>query len=50
MEEDSITGRELIAGAFKWVKHTGGYKSIPATVFESLRNFLDYRSEDIERE
>ncbi|GFF70783.1 hypothetical protein IFM53868_00397 [Aspergillus udagawae] len=50
IDEEPILGKNLLAGAFAWIKHTKGYQSIPPTVFDSLRNYLDYRSVDIGRE
>ncbi|KAL4971997.1 isoprenoid synthase domain-containing protein [Aspergillus desertorum] len=50
IDEEPILGKSLLAGAFAWIKHTKGYQSIPPTVFDSLRNYLDYRSVDIGRE
>ncbi|GKZ17512.1 hypothetical protein AbraCBS73388_009183 [Aspergillus brasiliensis] len=50
IDEDPILGKGLLDGAFAWIKHTKGYQSIPPTVFDSLRNYLDYRSVDIGRE
>lgn len=50
IDEEPILGKNLLAGAFAWIKHTKGYQSIPPTVFDSLRNYLDYRAVDIGRE
>jgi hypothetical protein len=50
IDEEPILGKGLLTGAFAWIKHTKGYQSIPPTVFDSLRNYLDYRSLDIGRE
>lgn len=46
-DQDPILGKNMIDGAFSWIKHTRGYRSIPGNVFESLRDYLDYRSIDI---
>ncbi|GKZ36019.1 hypothetical protein AbraIFM66950_006892 [Aspergillus brasiliensis] len=50
IDKEPILGKGLLDGAFAWIKHTKGYQSIPPTVFDSLRNYLDYRSVDIGRE
>jgi len=47
IKESSVLGKDLLAGAFKWVNHTKEYRSIPSTVFGTLRSYLDYRSNDI---
>ncbi|KAF7168670.1 hypothetical protein CNMCM5623_001610 [Aspergillus felis] len=50
IDEEPILGKNLLDGAFAWIKHTKGYQSIPPSVFDSLRNYLDYRAVDIGRE
>ncbi|KAE8393533.1 isoprenoid synthase domain-containing protein [Aspergillus alliaceus] len=49
-EEEPTLGKGLLTSVFTWFEHTKGYQSIPPKVFESLRNYLDYRSDDIGRE
>ncbi|KAE8132747.1 isoprenoid synthase domain-containing protein [Aspergillus pseudotamarii] len=50
IEEDPSLGRRLLSSIVTWLNHTKGYQSMSATVFESLRNYLDFRSDDIARE
>ncbi|KNG80699.1 hypothetical protein ANOM_010194 [Aspergillus nomiae NRRL 13137] len=47
IEEDPNLGKRLVSSVLTWLSHTKGYRSIAPTVFESLRSYLDFRSEDI---
>ena len=47
IEEDPNLGKRLVSSVLTWINHTKGYRSIAPTVFESLRSYLDFRSEDI---
>ncbi|KAE8330395.1 isoprenoid synthase domain-containing protein [Aspergillus sergii] len=50
IEEDPNLGMRLLSSIPAWLTHTKGYRSIPPAVFESLTNYLDYRSHDIAKE
>ncbi|PIG89445.1 hypothetical protein AARAC_009879 [Aspergillus arachidicola] len=50
IEEDRPLGKRLLSSVLTWLNHTKGYRSISPAVFESLRNYLDYRSDDIAQE
>ncbi|OGM42773.1 hypothetical protein ABOM_008193 [Aspergillus bombycis] len=50
VEEDPSLGKRLLSSVLTWLNHTKGYRSIALTVFESLRNYLDFRSDDIAQE
>ncbi|KAB8201335.1 isoprenoid synthase domain-containing protein [Aspergillus parasiticus] len=47
IEEDPSLGKRLLSSIFAWLNHTKGYWSISPAIFESLRNYLEFRSDDI---
>lgn len=47
IEEDPSLGKRLLSSIFIWLNHTKGYGSISPAIFESLRNYLEFRSDDI---
>ncbi|RMZ46291.1 hypothetical protein CA14_008311 [Aspergillus flavus] len=47
IEEDPSLGKRLLSSIFTWLNHTKGYGSISPAIFESLRNYLEFRSDDI---
>ncbi|KAE8367491.1 isoprenoid synthase domain-containing protein [Aspergillus caelatus] len=50
IEEDPSLGKRLLSSIDTWLSHTKGYRSISGTIFDSLSNYLDFRSDDIARE
>lgn len=47
IEEDPNLGKRLLCSIFAWLNHTKGYRSISPAISELLRNYLEYRSDDI---
>ncbi|OJJ42824.1 hypothetical protein ASPZODRAFT_155078 [Penicilliopsis zonata CBS 506.65] len=47
LQEDSVIGKEHLESTLAWLQHTQRHRKNPVTSFDSLRSYLNFRSEDI---